>query len=130
MNSELRVQVSEDGADAERLDVMTGHLRRDLAQLDIDDVTALPAGPPPAGARAIDPVAIGGLLVALGSSADSLRSVISTIRDWLRRGDGVRRTVRLELDGDALELSEVSAAEQERLINLFVSKHGQTPAEP
>lgn len=130
MNSELRVQVSEDGADAERLDVMTGHLRRDLAQLDIDDVTALPAAPPPAGARVIDPAAIGGLLVALGSSADSLRSVISTIRDWLRRGDGVRRTVRLELDGDALELSEVSATEQERLINLFISKHGQTPAEP
>jgi hypothetical protein len=62
-------------------------------------------------------------VVALGSSADSLRSVIGTVRDWLRRGDGVRRTVRLELDGDAIELSEVSAADQERLINLFITKH-------
>jgi hypothetical protein len=29
----------------------------------------------------------------------------------------------LELDGDALELSQASAADQERLIELFVSRH-------
>jgi hypothetical protein len=36
---------------------------------------------------------------------------------------GTRRTVRLELDGDALELSQASAADQQRLIELFVSRH-------
>jgi hypothetical protein len=30
---------------------------------------------------------------------------------------------RLELGGDALELSQVSAADQARLIDLFVSRH-------
>lgn len=127
MDSEIRVQVSEEGADAERLDSVTGYLRRDLAQLDVDDVTALPAGPPPAGARAIDAVAVGGLLVALGNSADGLRSVVDTVRDWLRRGDGARRSVRLELGGDALELADASAADQERLIGLFISRHAGPP---
>jgi hypothetical protein len=45
------------------------------------------------------------------------------IGDWLWCGPGTRRTVRPELDGDALELSGVSAADQARLIELFVSKH-------
>jgi hypothetical protein len=48
---------------------------------------------------------------------------VSAIREWLRRGEGSPRTVRLELDGDALELSQASAADQERLIELFVRRH-------
>jgi hypothetical protein len=66
---------------------------------------------------------VGALLIALGQSADGLRSVVAAIRDWLSRGDGTRRTVRLELDGDALELSQAGPAEQDRLIELFVSRH-------
>jgi hypothetical protein len=123
MDGELRVRVAEEGADAERLDAVTSYLRNDLVQLDVEDVAALPAGPPPPGARALDAGVIGGLLVTLGNSAEGLRSVVTVIRDWLRRGDGVRRSVRLELDGDALELSEASAYDQERLIRLFVSRH-------
>jgi hypothetical protein len=123
MDGQLRIHVSEDGADALRVDTVAGYLRRDLSQLDVDDVTALPAGPPPAGARAIDVAAVGGLLVALGNSADALRSVVSAIQAWLSRGAGARRTVRLELGGDALELSEASAADQDRLISLFISRH-------
>ena len=51
------------------------------------------------------------------------RWVVGTVRQWLSRGDGVRRTVRLELGGDVLELSQASAAEQQRLIELFVRRH-------
>jgi hypothetical protein len=127
MDGQLRIQVNEDGADAERLDVLTGYLRRDLVELDVDDVTALAAGPPPAGSRAIDAAAVGGLMVALGNSADGLRAVVAAIRAWLGRGDGTRRTVRLELGGDALELSQASAADQERLIGLFISRHTEPP---
>jgi hypothetical protein len=38
--------------------------------------------------------------------------------------------VRLELDGDALELSQASAADQERLIELFVARHATREGEP
>ena len=133
MSGELRLQISEDGADPERLAMLTGYLRRELLQLDVDNVTSVPADKPPPGSRAFDVSAVGALLVALGQSADGLRSVVTAIRDWLRRGQGACRTVRLELDGDALELSQASAADQERLIELFVSRHasgegGQWPA--
>lgn len=134
MDGQLRIQVSEDGADAERLDALTAYLRRDLIELDVDDVTALAAGAPPPGSRAIDATAVGALVVALGSSADGLRSVVSAIQAWLSRGSGVRRTIRLELGGDALELSQASAADQERLIGLFISRHSELssgrPGEP
>lgn len=125
MEGQLRLQLSEEGADAERLDVLTGYLRRELVQLDVENVAALRADGAPAGSRAFDITAVGGLLVTLGHSAEGLRSVVAAIREWLRRGDGTRRMVRLELDGDALELSETSAAEQDRLIGLFVSRHAR-----
>jgi hypothetical protein len=123
VGEEIRLHFAEDGADLERVAALTGYLRDELRQLDVEEVSALPGGEPPPGSRAFDAVAVGGLLVTLGRSADGLRSVVGTIRKWLSRGDGVRRTVRLELGGDVLELSEASAAEQQRLIELFVRRH-------
>ena len=123
MGGELSVQLAEDGADAERLDALTGYLRQDLLQLDLEDVTALRAGEPPPDARVFDVIAVGGLLVSLGRSAESLRAVLSAVRKWLARGDGVRRTVRLEIGGDVLELSEATVADQDRLIGLFIDRH-------
>jgi hypothetical protein len=123
MDGELRLHLSEEGADAERLAVLTGYLRAELLQLDVEDVGALPAGEPPPGARVFGVATVGALLIALGQSAEGLRSVVSVIRDWLRRGQGTGRAVRLELGGDALELSQASAADQERLIELFIRRH-------
>jgi hypothetical protein len=125
MTNELRVQLSESGADAERLDTLTRYLRQELLQLDVGDVTALQAGAPPPGTRAIDAGAIGGLVVTLHQSAQSFVGVIASLRLWLRRGDGIKRTIRLELDGDVLELSQVSLPEQDRLVDLFVNKHSR-----
>jgi hypothetical protein len=127
MDHELRLQLSEEGADAERLAVLTGYLRADLLKLDVDNVTMLPVGEPPLGTRGTDVAAVGGLLVTLSESAEGLLSVINSIRDWLRRGQDNQRRVRLELDGDKLELSQASAADQQQLIELFLSRHA--PAE-
>jgi hypothetical protein len=123
MDGEVRLELSEDGADAERLDELTGFLRRELLQLDVADVAALPAGEPPPGSRAFDVLAIGALLVTLGNSAEGLRSVVDAVRSWLGRGGDSRRTVKLEIGGDVLELTEASKADQQRLIDMFVSRH-------
>jgi hypothetical protein len=123
MDAELRLQISEEEADAARLAEVTGYLRAELLQLDVENVTTPQSGDVPPGARVVGIAAVGTLLVALGQSVDGLRSVVSAIRDGLRRGEGTQRTVRLELDGDALELSQASAADQERLIELFVARH-------
>jgi hypothetical protein len=129
MDGELRVQLSEEGADAERLDALMGYLREELLQLEVEDVTALRVGQPPPGARAFDVAAVGGLLVALGSSAEGLRSVVSAIKRWLGRGEATRRMVRLEIGGDALELTEATAADLDRLIGLFVDRHAVAEGE-
>jgi hypothetical protein len=49
MDVVLRLQLTEEGADAEQLDELTGFLRQELLQLDVEDVTKLPAGEPPPG---------------------------------------------------------------------------------
>jgi hypothetical protein len=123
MDGELRLLLDEDGADAERVDVLTGHLRRELAQLDVERVSPLHAGEAPPGTRGLDVAAVGGLLVVLGQSATALTAVVAAIRGWLARSPGPARTVRVELGGDVLELSQASAAEQDRLIELFVGRH-------
>lgn len=130
MPQELRVRLDEDGADDERLDTLAGYLREELVQLDVEDVTALRTGEPPAGARAIDLVAAGGLLVSLGQSAERLRAVVAAIRGWLGRAGGAQRTVRLEIGGDSLELSGASDADQQRLIDLFISRHADADGSP
>jgi hypothetical protein len=123
MDKDLRLQLSEEGADTERLAVLTGYLRAELLRLDVENVRALQADEVPAGARAFGADTVGALLVAFGQSVEGLQSVVSVIRDWLRRGEGTGRAVRLELGGDALELSQASAADQERLIELFIRRH-------
>ena len=123
MDKDLRLQLSEEGADAERLAALTGYLRSELLQLDVEDVKPLPGGEPPPGARGFDAATVGALMIALGQSAEGLRSVVSVIKGWLRRSDGAGRAVRLEIGGDALELSQASTADQERLIELFVIRH-------
>ena len=113
----------EDGADEERLGLLTGYLQQELLQLDVEDVSTPAAGQPPPGTRAVDPVAVAELLVTLGRSAEGLRAVVLAVRRWLSRSDGVRRTVRLEIGGDVLELSEASLTDQQRLVDVFVERH-------
>lgn len=110
MHQELRVRLAESGADAERIDTLAGYLREELLQLDVEDVTALRGGEPPEGSRALDIIAVGGLVISLGQSAERLRAVVSAIRRWLARSGGTPRTVRMEIDGDSLELSGASEA--------------------
>ena len=123
MAGQVNLQLAEDGADAQRLDAVTGLLRQELLGLDVQDVHRAAGGPAPDGSRALDVVALGGLVVTLGHAATGLGEVVAAVRRWLARGGGVRRTVKIEIDGDTLELSEVSAAEQDRLVDLFVGRH-------
>jgi len=125
MDQWLSLQIFEAGADEERLDALVGYLRTELLELDIVDL-AKPSGRDlPLGARGAvaDADAAGGLLVALGQSMQSLRSVVVAVSAWLRRGDNGQRTVRLELGGDVLELARASSDEQKRLVELFISQH-------
>lgn len=108
-------------ADVDELDAHTAELRRELLQLDVDAVDRPRTSEPPPGARAADVSTLGTLLVALGNTASALSGVIAALRSWLSRGRG--RTVKLELDGDALEVTGVSSEQQERLIQAWIARH-------
>lgn len=120
--SQLCLHLSEDGADADRLEQLAGYLRTELLDLDVGGVTKLPVGKPPPGTRGFDVAAVGALLVSLGQTATVLRAVVVGVQNWCVRGHR-SLTVRLELDGDVLELSGASAADQRQLVELFVSRH-------
>src|SRR4051794_41971816 len=99
MGDELSLLLAEDGADEERLEALAGFLRGELLQFEVEDVTALPAGAPPPGARSFEAATVGGLLVTLFQSAESLRVVVSAIRGWLARGGGNPRPGAPGIDG-------------------------------
>lgn len=121
---DLRLHLAERGADAQRLDQVTGYLRQELLELGVDSVSALRVGPPPPGSRALDAAAVGALLVTLSQSATAVQTLLTVVRGWLGRGGpAVRRSVRVEIDGDVLELADASGEEQDRLVALFVNRH-------
>jgi hypothetical protein len=41
----------------------------------------------------------------------------------MHRGTPVHRAVRVEIDGDVLELADASSEDQDKLIALFVGRH-------
>ena len=61
----------------------------------------------------------------MAASPPVLSSVIDAVRSWLGRNRA--RGVKLTLDGDTLEVSGVSSAEQDRLIDLWVARHATGP---
>ncbi len=74
---------------------------------------------PPPGTRAADLTDLGALLVTFGPQL--LSSVVAAVYSWMSRSG--RRSIRLELDGDALELTAVSSGEQRRLTDEWLRRH-------
>jgi len=51
--------------------------------------------------------------------------VIGAIEAWVARRR--TRTVKLTLDGDSIELSNVTAADQRRMLEAFLARHTTSP---
>jgi hypothetical protein len=124
MNKELRLHLAEDDADDQRLATLAAYLRTELLRLDVADVTTASTGQAPRGTKGSELAGIAGLVVTLGQSADSLRSVITAIQAWLSRGIGHPRSVHIEIDGDKIELSNATRTDQARLVDLYINRHG------
>jgi hypothetical protein len=123
MADHLVVSLDEGGADAERLEQLTLALRRELLQLEIDDVEPVRTGPAPEGTRALDVTAVGALLVTLTSSAAALASVVDTVRGWLNQGSQ-GRSVELTIGDKTLKLTGASDEQQEQLVREFLRTTG------
>jgi uncharacterized protein YjiS (DUF1127 family) len=108
--------------DAEELAQLAGRLRAELLDLEVAAVRQPTRGESVQGAKGAGMLAAGELVVGLVASPEVLASLIDTVRSWLGRNRA--RSVKLTLSGDALEVSGVSSAEQDRLIDLWVARHG------
>lgn len=122
--SELLVELQSDrDIDAEEMAQLIGGLRNELLDLDVDAVETASGGEIPEDAKGVGLLALGGLVVQFAASSGLLQSLVSTVCSWLGRQH--RRSITLTLDGDSLQLTGVSSAEQERLIDLWVNRHAE-----
>ena len=115
----IQVELGPD-AHAEEVAEATLRLRRELLDLDVDSVDLPAAGQPPPGTRGVELAALGALLVSVTQS-QLLTPVLAAIRSWL--GGGPQRSIKLELEGDTLELTGISSAEQRRLVDEWLQRH-------
>jgi hypothetical protein len=107
-------------ADDEEVAEAASQLRRELLDLDVEAVETPRAGEPPEGTRAVEVAAVGSLLVTAGPQF--LAAVIGVVRAWLGRSQ--QRSIRLELDGDVLELTGLPTDQQRTLANEWLRQHG------
>jgi hypothetical protein len=115
--TQVRLHVSgySDSDDEERADLTT-RLRADLLARDLA-VSYPPAEALPGSKGAgLDWAQ---LVVTL---AGTVSPMIAALQGWLGRHP--RAAVSLEIDGDKLTLGEASAAEQRRLVETFLARHG------
>jgi hypothetical protein len=108
------------GDDAEYLARLTYRLRDELLALDVDNVELAAVGEAPDGSMGVSALATGGLVVRFVTQ-DALRLIVSSVRSWLARQHC--RSVKLTLGGDSLEVTGISSAAQDKLIDLWMARH-------
>ena len=107
--------------DSEELAALVQRLRAELLDLDVDRVEPLTAGEAPEGAKGVELLALGGLVVQFVLQPGVLTSIVDGVRSWLQRQSA--RSVKLTLDGDSLEVTGVSSEEQDRLVELWIARN-------
>lgn len=120
-DDEVEVRVAVAGASPETTTEGALLLRGELGQLDINDIADVPAGDAPPGAKGVELLALGAMVVKFARSSTLLRQMVDAVRDWVSRNDA--QSVRLEIDGDVLEVTGASSADRRELIDLWVARH-------
>ncbi|MDQ0922339.1 hypothetical protein QF038_000847 [Pseudarthrobacter sp. W1I19] len=119
----LGVRLNDPGLDDEELDTLAKRLRAELLDLDVEDVVPFHGeGDIPDGAKGIEFTVIGSLLVKLISKVD-VAKVVSALKDWLLRQH--LHSIEVTVDGDTLKLTNITSEEQDRLVELWVSRHAK-----
>jgi hypothetical protein len=117
----LTVRVDVGGSDAEEIEQLSRQLRRQLLELEVARVDPVTSEVVAGGAKAGELLAVGALVVSLVNSSGLLAAVVAQVQAALARMG--RHTVRLEIDGDVLEVTGVASGEQRRLIDAWISRH-------
>jgi tetratricopeptide (TPR) repeat protein/CO dehydrogenase nickel-insertion accessory protein CooC1 len=109
--------------DTDELAMLTRQLRQELLDLDVEAVEPLRIEDAPGGTKGIEQYSPGSLIVTVARSA--LTALAAALRLWLQRGKS--RSIRIEINGDVIELSSVSSSDQAQLIARWLERHSGTP---
>jgi ornithine cyclodeaminase/alanine dehydrogenase-like protein (mu-crystallin family) len=115
-----------DVRDQEELEALALQLREDLLEAAVERVDPARAGEAPPGTRAVDALAVGGLIVTITKAAGPLLSVVKALQSWLSRNQD--RNIHIVLqggrDGERAELDAkgLTAAEQRLLVDAFLKR--------
>ncbi|MFI6737532.1 hypothetical protein ACIBI9_31805 [Nonomuraea sp. NPDC050451] len=74
--------------DPEREEHLMRRLRGEIDEIDVESVASVATGEIPRGAKGVDPVTLGALLVAFSASGGIFATLIGTIQNWLERQTG------------------------------------------
>lgn len=116
----LRIETDAE-ADAEELAMLAVDLRELLLELDIESADRLTRGQAPPGTRSGEMFVAGALTVMLAWSKELVTKFLESVQSWVSFAAG--RSVKIELDGDSLELHGLTREDQRRLIQLFIDRH-------
>ncbi len=120
----LVLHVGEEGADDERRAELAESLGRELRELDAAEVSPLDGGEAPEGAKSGGAVALGALLVAM-AQPELVSAVLAAVEAWAAGRTG--RSVRIEIDGDSIEVTGLSAKDRRRLIDSWLEHRSTGP---
>jgi hypothetical protein len=105
--------------DEEELGRLTGQLRRRLLDLDVESVELVRGGHAPAGARAVDPAAIGSLLISL--SPQVLPMVLELVTSWVKSRPV--NEVEVTMGRDTIRIRNPSTEDEHALLEAFLRRH-------
>jgi hypothetical protein len=119
---ELLLSIGADkDADQQELAELTGWLRRELLELDVESVEPLGKGEAPPGAKGFEVLGVGALVVKLAHSTGMLSAVFGAVQQWLSGHKG--RSVKIAMEGDIIEVTGISSSDQRRLIDAWIARH-------
>ena len=107
--------------DDQELEHLAYQLRQEILELDVEDAVSLEGGPAPPRSKPGATITLGALLITTLASSGAIPPLLDLLKTWLTR-QGLR-SATLEIDGDKLELHGISAKEQKRLTDEWMSRH-------
>jgi uncharacterized caspase-like protein len=115
----LVLRVEDEQGDREALAQLADALRRELLDLDVDAVRQMPVGDAPPDSRAFNITALGTLVITLAKS-ELLAAIVNAVVAWL--SNRRQQTVKIEVDGDVLELTGLPSKERQRLTEEWLGR--------
>ena len=116
------VEIADD-IDQETLEELTYELLGQILEIDVDNAELVRGESSPRGSRSIgETVQIGAILVTAARSPELLKGFLGLIESWVTHRQG--RHVRVEIDGDILELDRASIRDQRDVVHEWLRRHG------